>query len=124
RRLEAYNWPGNARELGNMIHRGVVLAAERTVVTTGDVLNEFFLDGLQQSTAPLSARSADTDDDGLETLAGLTLAEIERRMIYRALREANSNQEKAAEALGICARTIRNKVKRYREEGLLPASLQ
>jgi DNA-binding NtrC family response regulator len=114
RRLEAYAWPGNVRELGNMVHRGVVLAAERTVIEPGDIINDFFVDGL--------GASAPSGGDDLPA-AGLTIDEMERRMILRALREVDNNQERAAEQLGISSRTIRNKLKRYREEGTLPEAL-
>jgi DNA-binding NtrC family response regulator len=40
-------------------------------------------------------------------------------MILEALAESNQNQQQAAEKLGVSARTIRNKLKKYREEGLL-----
>ncbi|MDT0632354.1 sigma-54-dependent transcriptional regulator [Rubrivirga litoralis] len=112
REFEAYHWPGNVRELGNMLHRGVVLAAERTTIEREDVLNPFFSDG-----PSLSAPGWLDGED-----APQTLADMERVMILRALGEHDQNQERAAEQLGISARTIRNKLKRYREEGLLPES--
>ena len=108
RQLEAYDWPGNVRELSNMVHRGVVLAAERPVIERDDVLNAFFSDG------PTFARPV----AGAE--APQTLDAMERVMILRALEGSGQNQERAAEQLGISARTIRNKLKRYREEGHLP----
>jgi transposase len=46
----------------------------------------------------------------------VTIEEMERRMIIEALRDTDS-QQRAAERLGISARTIRNKLKKYREEG-------
>lgn len=110
RRFEAYAWPGNVRELSNMLHRGVVLAAERTTIEEDDVHNPFFSD------APALPAPGWPDDDD----APQTLAEMERLMILRALEENDHNQERTAEQLGISARTIRNKLKRYREEGVLP----
>ena len=110
REFEAYHWPGNVRELGNMLHRGVVLAAERATIEREDVLNPFFSDG------PALAAPGWLDGEG----APQTLADMERVMILRALGDNDDNQERAAEQLGISARTIRNKLKRYREEGLLP----
>ena len=110
REFEAYHWPGNVRELGNMLHRGVVLAAERATIEREDVLNPFFSDG------PTLAAPGWLDGEG----APQTLADMERVMILRALGDNDDNQERAAEQLGISARTIRNKLKRYREEGLLP----
>ncbi len=113
RQLEAYRWPGNVRELSNMVHRGVVLAADRPVIEREDVVNAFFADG------PFPGQASWTDAD-----APKTLDEMERLMILRALEDHDHNQERAAEQLGISARTIRNKLKRYREEGLLSAFRQ
>jgi DNA-binding NtrC family response regulator len=49
-----------------------------------------------------------------------TLEEIERVAILRALRQVNGNRARAAERLDISTRTIRNKLKKYNEEGLMP----
>lgn len=113
RQLEAYRWPGNVRELGNMVHRGVVLAAERPVIEQEDVINAFFSDGPRTETP-----------SWLDEGEPKTLEEVERMMILNALAENEYNQERAAEQLGISARTIRNKLKRYREDGLISGPLR
>ncbi|MFN3596084.1 MAG: sigma-54-dependent transcriptional regulator [Rubricoccaceae bacterium] len=104
--LQAMPWPGNVRELGNLIHRGVVLAADRPEVTRADVMHPFFA----TAGAPATPRLP----EGLPE----TLDEMERLMILRALAQHGGNRERAAEQLGVSARTIRNKLKRYREQGL------
>ena len=48
-----------------------------------------------------------------------TIAEMEHYMIRQALVESNNNQQTAAKRLGISSRTIRNKLRKYREEGLI-----
>lgn len=106
-RFSRYDWPGNVRELENMLHRGVVMAADRTEITPEDVMNPFFS---TESAASAPAPGRDTEG------RLLTIAEVERRMILDALDESGGNQTVAAEQLGICARTIRNKLKRYRAE--------
>jgi len=50
------------------------------------------------------------------TLAGLPLAQIERRAILDTLRQTQGNQTKAAKVLGISDRTLRCKIKKYRQE--------
>ena len=102
----AADWPGNVRQLENMVHRGVVLSAERPVIEPGDVSHAFLADA-----API--------DGGLapRSLAVTTLDEMERAMILQALAETDGNQQQAADRLGISDRTIRNKLKKYREEG-------
>ena len=104
----SYSWPGNVRQLENMIHRGVALATDRDVIELGDVFNEF-----------ISQQHTETDSTDRQVVVNghdLTIDEMERRMILETLRETE-NQKQAAEKLGISARTIRNKLKRYREEG-------
>ena len=102
----AADWPGNVRQLENMVHRGVVLSAERPVIEPGDV-SHAFLDDATPISGGLAARS----------LAVTTLDEMERTMILQALSETDGNQQQAADRLGISDRTIRNKLKKYREEG-------
>ncbi len=108
--FQAYHWPGNVRELENMIHRGVVLAADKECITQDDVLNDFFSD---RSTASDSAKV----DAILEEKGTMTIAEMERKMILRTLAKEDVSQKQAAEKLGVSARTIRNKLQQYRDEG-------
>ncbi|HYE56931.1 MAG TPA: sigma-54 dependent transcriptional regulator, partial [Rhodothermales bacterium] len=127
-RLESYDWPGNVRQLENMVHRGVVLAGPAPVIEADDVMSALFADGRPthlRAVAPIhSIREAVSP---METAAPerapvppplrrVTIEEMEREMIMHALSETGGNQEAAAARLGISARTIRNKLKRYRED--------
>ncbi len=107
-RLLAQDWPGNVRELENMIQRGVLLSADRPVVDVADVYDSFFYNAGSRSSPSTDAASRHD-----------TIEEMERHMILEALEESGHNQQKAADKLGISARTIRNKLKKYREEGYL-----
>ncbi|MEX0822375.1 MAG: sigma-54 dependent transcriptional regulator [Rhodothermales bacterium] len=102
-----YSWPGNVRELENMVQRGVLLSAERETIESEDVFNDFFSD----------ARTAGEGGEEVFIPKLTTIEEMERHMIMKALDVSDNNQQRAAEQLGISARTIRNKLKRYREEG-------
>ncbi len=115
-RFQAHDWPGNVRELENMIHRGVVMAAEANTISADDVMNSYF-SGTGAVSAPVGVSF--TASNG-ETL---TIEEMERHMILEALAATGNNQREAAEKLGICARTIRNKLKKYREDGHTGAML-
>lgn len=115
-RFQVHDWPGNVRELENMIHRGVVMAAEADMISADDVMNSFF-SGAPAVAAPVGVSF--TANNG-ETL---TIEEMERHMILEALAASGNNQREAAEKLGICARTIRNKLKKYREDGYTELAL-
>lgn len=96
-RLTAYDWPGNVRELENAIERGVALGS-------GPVLQVADLPtNLQQGTA---SRLAGSDEM-------VPLEELERRAIFRALRETGGDKLAAARLLGIGKTTLYRKLKEY-----------
>ncbi len=104
--FQAYSWPGNVRQLENMVQRGVILSADRDQIQADDVFDTFFSDARGSS------------GNGVEMpFSAHTIEDMERLMILQALEETNNNQQLAARRLGISARTIRNKLKKYREEG-------
>lgn len=98
-RLERHAWPGNVRELRNVIERAVVL--DRTGAIGAE---DLFLDDWQ---APEAASRIQP---------GMTIAEAERRLIEKTLDAAGGNRTRASEMLGISVRTLRNKLRTYREE--------
>jgi two-component system response regulator FlrC len=104
-----YAWPGNVRELENMIQRGVLLSAERRDIRKSDVYDDFFTDADPAGDAAPSASNPKLS----------TIDDMERFMIMQALEETGQNQQAAADKLGISARTIRNKLRKYREDGLI-----
>jgi len=99
--LKRQPWPGNVRELEHVIERGALLATGG-VLTAADV---------QIDEEPL----AEPATSG--SLAGLTVHEVERRLIMETLRRTNNNRSRAAEMLGISVRTLRNKLAEYRTGG-------
>jgi DNA-binding NtrC family response regulator len=98
RLLMKYHWPGNVRELENYIERAVV-TSDRKYLTKEDFPRELSL-----------GRAI---EEVKEFGDGLTLAEGEKYLILKALERYGGNKTKAADALKITPRTIRNKLAEY-----------
>jgi DNA-binding NtrC family response regulator len=95
--LRRYAWPGNIRELHNIIERAVLLS-DRPELRAADL-------GLTHS-APLEPSNISAD-------SALTLEEVERRQIETVLREEGGRIEPAARRLGIHRSSLYSKIKRY-----------
>lgn len=93
--LQAYSWPGNIRELRNVIERAVLLSDQKHIT-----LNDLHFDGHTQVGAPfLDSR--------------LTLLELEKQHIERVLQEERGRVEIAAKRLGIPRSSLYQKIKKY-----------
>jgi two-component system response regulator FlrC len=100
-RLNSWNWPGNIRELENVLERAVVLA-KNTRIEADDIQFE-----------------AVNEDLALDFAPGMSLSEVEKRLILQTLELTAQNRTRAAQMLGISIRTLRNKLNEYRVEGVL-----
>ncbi|MEX0612056.1 MAG: sigma-54 dependent transcriptional regulator [Pirellulales bacterium] len=104
RRLLVFDWPGNVRQLRNVIESMVV-------VDYDSVLD---MDDLPDELAPTNGEVASaTGPDGLQTLVGKPIAEIEKLFIGETLKATGGNREEAAGMLGIGERTLYRKIKEY-----------
>lgn len=105
--LQKQEWPGNVRELENAVERAIVLCEEKTLQ-----LRHFLSEPVSQG----------KDSSAVYNLAAstplTTIADMEKQMIIKALEENQGNRTHAAELLGISIRTLRNKLREYRELGI------
>jgi two-component system response regulator HydG len=99
--LCAYDWPGNVRELENALERAVVLA------TAGSKIEPRHL--------PPTIRPVASFPPGMPVIPGASMAELERYAILETLKSVGGATSKAAEILGISARTIQYRLHQYNE---------
>ena len=103
RKLLAYEWPGNVRQLRNVVESMVVVDYDELLDT----------DDLPEELADPAEPSAETSTASLAALVGKPLEEIERLFIAETLRITGGNREEAAKMLGIGERTLYRKIKEY-----------
>jgi DNA-binding NtrC family response regulator len=97
-RLEEYDWPGNVREIKNVIHRAVVLC-------TGDLL--------QVEHLPRRISESEAAAPEITIPVGASLEDVERDVIAKTLDFLGNNRKKTAEVLGISRRSLYNKIDKY-----------
>jgi two-component system response regulator HydG len=98
--LMRYDWPGNIRELENVVERSVIMVR-------GDFITPDEFPGVLKSLDP------EYEQISAEMLSGKSLKEMEKAMITRTLQETDGNRTRAAEILGISRRTLQLKLKEY-----------
>jgi two-component system response regulator PilR (NtrC family) len=104
RLLEAYHWPGNIRELENVLERAVAL--EQTPVILPDSLSPFV-----RGVVSRAGSAVDLPDTGFDLEEHVR--QIERSYLAEALRRAGGVQSRAAEILGMSFRSFRYYAKKY-----------
>jgi transcriptional regulator with PAS, ATPase and Fis domain len=100
--LEHYAWPGNIRELRNVIERATILAE-------GDFIEPKHL-------PPTLVARGEESVPTLTITPGTTVDEAERRLILLTLEHTRNNKTRAAEILGISLKTLHNKLNRMKAE--------
>lgn len=97
------SWPGNVRELRHVVQRAYVLA-------TGDAI------GAAEESTP---RPGTLEDGAIVFRVGMSFEEVEREMLLKTLAHHGNNKRQAARVLGITAKTIYNRLLRYRALDLI-----
>jgi two-component system response regulator AtoC len=105
RRLMAFSWPGNVRQLENAVERAVALSAGRTQIDVGDLPPE-----VQQAQETALSAAVTLPEDGLDLDA--FIADIERDLIQRSLERTGGNKGQAARLLNLKRTTLVEKLKR------------
>jgi DNA-binding NtrC family response regulator len=105
RRMMAYSWPGNVRQLENAIERAVALGAGRQTIDVDDLPPE-----IQSTPEPAATPLVEFPEDGLDLMDYLSA--IERDVIRRSLERTGGNRNKAAELLRMKRTTLVEKLKR------------
>jgi len=99
--LLKYSYPGNVRELENIIERSVVLSRSRMIMAAD---------------LPLTVKELNYEKDinqSTPQTLNEKVEELEKHLIYDALKEANGNQTKAGKILGLTERNLRYKLQKY-----------
>ena len=122
--LQGHDWPGNIRELQNVLERAVILCGEEGYIHPEQL-------GL---TAPPQAGEGDAPTGAIDensaaafptattataasNCAPTTLADLEKQHILSTLKQCEGNRTRTAETLDINIRTLRNKLNEYKEQG-------
>ncbi len=117
-KLAAYAWPGNVRELENVIQRALILApdeiiqAEHLMFATGSAM-------LPPSAASASTGAGMAAADQASGDSSANMKDLERQHILDTLAAVGGSRRLAVERLGLSERTLRYKLKQYRDEGFL-----
>ena len=119
--LLGHKWPGNVRELQNTIERAVILSENGATLEPAAL---GLLEPLKVITdqAELKSQSSSPESSGksLENSHNaivLPMEEVEKQHILQALQSTKGNRTRTAELLKISLRTLRNKLRHYREAG-------
>jgi transcriptional regulator with PAS, ATPase and Fis domain len=98
--LQAHNWPGNIRELENIIERAVIFCTGRTLT------KEFLPETLQTKKTHINSAQASSHQES-------SLMELERELIFRTLEKVGNNRQQAAQILGISQEELDFKLLAY-----------
>jgi transcriptional regulator with GAF, ATPase, and Fis domain len=112
--LAAHDYPGNVRELGNILERALVRC--RATELSAEHLDRSLRPGAGATSVTLPKAEATEPPALLPPGLPIDLGQLERLAIAEALRRVEGNRTHAARLLGISLRTLRNKLRAQREE--------
>ncbi|NCA72241.1 MAG: sigma-54-dependent Fis family transcriptional regulator [Sphingobacteriia bacterium] len=122
-----YPWPGNVRELENILHRAMILASGQTLgsdilglclpTSASPIQGASARSGLSSVPEPAAVSAQAANSAALADERTASVRDMEREHILATLRELGGSRKKAIERLGISERTLRYKLRQYRQEG-------
>ena len=95
KKLISYPWPGNIRELGNIIERAVVMDYSHVIAPEHLYIEE------------------KNQPQNTEIPVGITVHDLEKKLILATMKALNNNKTHSADSLGISIKTLRNKLREY-----------
>jgi DNA-binding NtrC family response regulator len=96
--LKTYRWPGNVRQLRNVIERALIVS-RGPLITVADL--------------PADMKRTAGSSSSFELRLGMSLDDVERELIMRTIEFTGGNKSRAAEVLGISLKTLYNRLERY-----------
>src|SRR5205807_1323053 len=113
------SWPGNVRELRNLLERAVIIASEGEIQLR-------HLPGAVRTPQPAPQAAAPAavavPDNVLQIPVGAKLSTVEQAYLELTLKHTRNNKKRAAELLGLCLRTLHNKLRLYESTKVKGAS--
>lgn len=116
RKLERYAFPGNVRELVNIVERAVILACGKPIIDTEHIM----LDAVDVEHTPnVRVVEGESAEDVIIIRPGQdAFDDIRRKVILGTLQKCGGNRTRTAEVLGLSLRTVRNRLREYRDAGI------
>ncbi len=115
-KLIDYEWPGNIRQLQNVIERAVIYKKTGKLAPEDVILNRRAPKINKAYSTTQDETDSQLDEFAMVINAGMSLAEVEKKLIELTLKYTNNNRNSASEILNITSRTLRNKLQQYKLE--------